>query len=145
MNQRSRSTLFLIEQLIVVAVFAICAAACVKILASAFLTARESKDVSGAVLIAQSAVESYKSVAGDIGKVAQLLGGTSENVGNGIALTVYYDKQWQVCGKDDANYIMRLTNSQPEASTPHLLSGELLVEKLTGEELVAFPVAAMSR
>jgi type II secretory pathway pseudopilin PulG len=145
MNQRSRSTLFLIEQLIVVAVFAICSAACVRILTSAYLTVRESKDVMNAVSVAQSGAESYKAFAGDVGKVAELLGGVTNKTDSISEATIYYDRQWQVCGKDSAFYVFHLMNGDPEALSASPVIGDILVEKLTGESLVAFKVAAGNR
>ena len=143
MNQRSRSTLFLIEQLIVVAVFAICSAACVRILTSAYTTARDSRDISNAVLIAESAAESYKAFSGDIGKVAEILGGVNGKVDSTGAAIVYYDKHWRVCGTDDAFYAFHLFKGQPDAQpSPFLMSGEILVERLSGEQLVTFKIAA---
>ena len=142
MGRHSRSTLFLIEQLIVVAVFAICSAACARILTYAFFTAKESKDVSNAILVAESAAESYKAVSGDIGKVAQMLGGSSGVIEGDATATVYYDKQWQVCAVDEADYCLRLMNGKPGSLSSSLFFSEILVEKLTGEELVAFTVAA---
>jgi len=144
MNKRSRSTLFLIEQLIVIAVFAICSAACARILTSAYLTAKESKDLSNAILIAENAAESYKAVAGDIGKVVELLGGTADKSGNGVTAIIYYNKHWQVCEKEEADYSLHLINKGPETRSPTLLSGEIRVEKLTGQELTTFSIAARS-
>jgi hypothetical protein len=145
MNQRSRSTLFLIEQLIVVAVFAICSAACIRILTSAYLTARESKDVTNAISIAESGAESFKAAAGDIGKVAEILGGVTDKANGVNEAIVYYDKQWQDCGKDDAFYIFRLIIERPETQPMLLITGEIVVEKLTGESLIAFKVATGNR
>ena len=141
MNQRSRSTLFLIEQLIVVAVFAICSAACVRILTSAFLTARESKEMSSAILIAESAAESFKAFEGNAKKTAEFLDGTVENADSASAVIVYYNRQLSVCGKNDAYYILRLLAWPPEMPALPVLSGNVLVEKPTGEQLVAFSVA----
>ena len=144
MNQRSRSTLFLIEQLIVVAVFAICAAACVSILTSAYLTARESKDIVNAISVAESGAESYKATGGDMSKAAEILGGSvTANERGAYETIIYYDRQWQVCGKDSAFYAFRIISDDREESRPASLAlGEILVEKLTGETLIAFKVAA---
>jgi len=144
MNQRSRSTLFLIEQLIVVAVFAICSAACVRILTSAFLTARESKEVSNAILVAESAAESFKAVSGDIGKAAGILTGSTESSNNAVAVVVYYDKHLRICGINDAYYVLSLTIDQQNNMSLPVLSGNVLVENLTGEKLVEINVAARS-
>jgi len=142
MNQRSKSTLFLIEQLIVVAVFAVCSAACVKILATAYFSAKESTEISNAILIAESAAESYKAVSGDVAEVARLLGGTSDSSESSVAATVYYDKQWQVCGLDEASYIFRLIGIKPGNPSWLLLSGEILIASLAGEEILSLAVAA---
>ena len=102
MNTRSRATLFLIEQLIVIAVFAICAAACVKILTSAYFTANESRDTSNAILIAENGAEVFKAVSGDLGRTAEILGGVPANVDGSDAAVVYYDNHWRNCGEENA-------------------------------------------
>jgi len=145
MNQRSRSTLFLIEQLIVVAVFAICSAACVRILASSYLTARESKDVTNAILVAESGAESFKAFVGDMGKTAETLGGAASETGGVGEAVVYYDRQWKACGADGASYVFRLVGLEPEARAPSLLQGVINVERITGESLVSFTVAVNAR
>jgi len=142
MNKRSRSTLFLIEQLIVVAVFAICSAACVRILTYAFFTARGSKDVSSALLVAESAAETYKAFTGDISKVAETLGGDYDMTESGASAIVYYDKQWQVCVVYEADYILRMINGKQETAFQSPLLVEITVEKITGEQLLAFTAAA---
>ena len=145
MNNRSRSTLFLIEQLIVVAVFAICAAACVRIITSAWYTARESRDINNAIHAAESGAESYNAVVGDLGKAAAVLGGKVGSVDGASAALVYYDSKWYVCAEadEDARYVMRLKSEGPEPGGSFLIPGELSVLRLTGETLVAFPLAAL--
>ena len=141
MNSRSRSTLFLMEQLIVVAIFAISAAACVRILAASYFTATESNDLSNAIHAAESAAESYKAVMGDINKTAEILNGNAVSIEGRDAVIVYYDKDWRVSGHSDANFALRLVESSSANKPAGLMSGELTVEKLTGEEIIAFPVA----
>jgi len=148
MNVRSRSTLFLIEQLIVVAVFAICAAACVRIITSAYYAARDSRDVNNAIHAAESGAECFKAVAGDIVKTVSILGGEVGGAGDTEIAFVYYDSKWQVCAKTDADasYMMQLTGACTPLNNGSslLVSGELSVTRLTGEELIAFPIAAIS-
>ena len=142
MNNRSRSTLFLIEQLIVIAVFALCAAACTRILTAAYFSARDSRDMSNALHAAESAAESYKATGGDIGKVAEIMGGISGSVDGSKAAIVYYDDQWFVCSEGNASYKLLLVNERLLTDDAQLLSGELSVEKLSGEAILAFTVAA---
>jgi type II secretory pathway pseudopilin PulG len=143
MNNRSRSTLFLIEQLIVIAVFAICAAACARILTAAYFNATESKALSNAIIAAENGAESFKAASGDIGRVAEILGGTYGIIDGVLTAIVYYDDNWQVSGHTDAHYFLRLVGSSPDAPPTLLMTGELSVEMLTGEEIIAFPVAAL--
>jgi len=143
-HSHSRSTLFLIEQLIVIAVFALCAAACVKILTSAYFMAGDSRDASNAGIVAESCAESFKAAGGDMAKVAGLLGGSAYQADGAPAVTVYYDKQWKVCGEDLAYYSLRMIKANPDGQSALLTTGDLSVEKMTGEVILAFSVTAMS-
>jgi type II secretory pathway pseudopilin PulG len=141
MSKRSRSTLFLIEQLIVIAIFAVCAAACVSILTVSFISARESSDMSGAILTAENAAESFKAVSGDIDRAAAILGGSRASENNEDKLIVHYNERWQVVGESDAQFTLRIVrmNDNPQQS---LISAQLSVENITGEQILSFPVIA---
>ena len=141
MNNRSRSTLFLIEQLIVIAVFALCASACITILTDAYFTANNSKDISNALLAAESGAESFKATGGDPGRVAQIMGGSHVSLDGAPAAIVYYNSRWKVCGENDAVYQLSLKGGGA-GDRSALQSGEISVKKLTGEVLVAFTVLA---
>ena len=151
MSGRSRSTLFLIEQLIVITIFAVCAAICVKIFISSFLTANETRDMNHALIIARNAAECYK-VYGDPGKTAAVLSGREHALGVPYA-AVFYDAGWRVSEAAEAAYVLRLTcrggnlppvigNMPPAAGAAGLLLCEISVEKITGEKLIGFTVAA---
>ena len=140
LHNRSKSTLFLMEQLIVILIFAICAAVCVQIFVSSYLTTVESKDRSNALIAAESCAESYKATFGNLAETAELLGGELSPEADAIA--VLYDKQWQVCGEADAVYILRLTAARPAADSS-LVLGDIFVFKNTDKEaIVAFTTAA---
>ena len=143
MKYRSKSTLFLIEQLIVIAVFAVCATACIKIVTSAYFYAVESRDVSNAILVAESGADSFKAVSGDFGIAADLLGGVAINRGGSTVLLVYYDENWQVSGEETAEYVLSLTDKQSGGQQARLLRADLSVEKIDGDELVSIPVAVI--
>ena len=143
--RRSKSTLFLMEQLIVIAVFSICAAACVKILTSSYYTAKDTRDIGNAILAAENGAECYKARSGDAGKIAETLGGSLGSVDNNTAIIVYYDKGWAVCGESDAFYVMKIVEKARDGMGVRLISGELSVERLYDDEitLIAFPVAVL--
>ena len=140
MNRNSRSTLFLMEQLIVTAVFAICAAACVRILVASYFMATETRDMSNAITAAETGAECFKAVSGDIGKVAQIFGGNPISADGSVV--VYYDKEWLECSEEHAAYRLRLVREDPAVGSAMLISGEITVERLDGEVILIIPVAA---
>jgi len=169
MNQRSKSTLFLIEQLIVVAVFAICAVACVSIMVSAYLNANDTRSISNALLRAESAAEVFKATGGDVDAIADILGGVSNNAysfptSDYAFVTIYYDSAWQPINLWDTNtftlisspispiqdinpnvsYVLTIKFDPPQqtASSYELVTGQVYVSSSIGEELVRLPLVA---
>ena len=144
MTQRSKSTLFLIEQLVVIAVFAICAVACISILTAAYFNAHDACATGSAILVAESGAEVFKATGGDYFEVAYLLRGTADMGGPGsVVVTVYYDDAWQVCVEADADFVLNLAVNAPlNMDSFDFVTGILTVDRITGEQLVAFPLAA---
>ena len=141
MTQRSKSTLFLIEQLIVIAVFAICAAVCIYVLTGAYFITENTVAENNALLKAESAAEVFKATGGDEGIVRSVLGGTS-SVRNGYpGVTVFYDDVWQNSDEVNSSYVLHI-GFHPTGISNSLVVAELTVERITGEELVTFPLAA---
>ena len=151
MINRSKSTLFLIEQLIVIAVFAICAVACISILAAAYFNANDSGAVSNALLKAESGAEVFKATGGDLFATGDIIG-NPDSAGYGAfrletgpsKLGIFYNKDWQLCEPGDASFILSIVTDANGSNTSdlQLITGTLTVERITGEELVAFPVVA---
>jgi hypothetical protein len=151
MTTRSKSTLFLIEQLIVIAVFAICAVACISILTSAFFFAMDSGDTSRALIQAESSAEIFKATGGNLQSIANLVGGVvSFDDSNRLVLTVFFDRQWQVVSYEQAGgFILHIVSETggfaagSETELAQTLSlGELSVSRTAGDSLVAFSLAA---
>lgn len=74
-RDRSKTGLFMMEMIIVILFFAVSAAVCVKIFAASDKMEQKSVDINQAVLIGESAAESYKAAGGDLAKAAELVGG----------------------------------------------------------------------
>jgi len=144
MRYRSKSTLFLIEQLIVIAVFAICAAACISILANAFFLARDTRDISNALLVAESLADSFKTVSGDLDAAAEISGGSVKNIDGTYSIVMFFDNSWLSVDEDDAEYILQLKSENNPSSPQTLLKGAVTVTRTAGDELLAFPVATRS-
>ena len=86
----------LMEQLVMVLVFALAAALCVQVFVLSDRTSRRNKDRDRAVLAAQNAAEEVKSVRGDFAQAAELYGGTW----NGQLWGRSYDADWARDGDD---------------------------------------------
>lgn len=84
---KNRTSLVLMEQLVMVMVFALAAALCLGVFVKADRICAETADRDGAVLLAQNGAEVLKSCSGDTGQAALLLGGTPSETG----LTVQSD------------------------------------------------------
>jgi type II secretory pathway pseudopilin PulG len=100
----SRSGLFLMELILVILFFAISAAICLRVFASARQTAERGHDLSCAVLAAQSAAECYRASGGDLETAADLLSGNAEEGG----LAVAYDAVWQRTAEAEPEYRLEL-------------------------------------
>ena len=136
MDLRTRVLFFLIEQIIAITVFAVCAAVCAGVFAEAYYKANDARDLSYALAAAKSGAEAYKSF-GNPEEAAAVMGGRVYGPG---ASAVYYDKDWRVCdGYSNASYVMRLTSIAAEGS-PFMC--ELSVERISGEELFVIAVSA---
>ena len=137
MNSRLKSTLFLMEQLIVILIFAFCSAVCVDIFVDSYLMTLRSKDKTGAILAAESCAETFKAVNGDMDKASEILEGV---VTNGInEMKVFYDKNWQACPDGDAAYTLTVTAGESRDNSPTMETINIVNHR--GEDIVSFTVA----
>jgi len=130
--------LFLMEQLIVILIFTICAAVCVKIFFASYTMTSESRDTNYALLAAENGAECYKAAGGAAEDTAALL----EGIALDGAVSVYYDAVWSPCQADTAVYVMTLSEPESENPDPALIRSQLSVQRLTGEALISFQVTA---
>ena len=108
--ERGKTALFLMEQLIIVAVFALAAVLCVQVFVYAHLTAEASAAQDYAVIAAENAAEIYKACRGDLDATAAELG--AEVYGDTILK--YYDNEWKGSAVRGAGYVMELTVTRPK-------------------------------
>ena len=87
---KSRAPLVMMEQLVMVLVFALAAAVCVRIFALSDRLSLENETRDRAVAAVQNAAETLKACRGDYGAASRLLGGTWD----GTAWSISYDSGW---------------------------------------------------
>ena len=123
------------EQIIVIAVFAICAAVCVRIISASHIMTTDAVDTRHALMQAESAAESHKAFAGNLALVAQLMGG-SHSVDT---LTIYYDQNWQPTNGAGAAFVLHLAQNFDDE---HIVLADISVRRiLTGDELLHLSAA----
>ena len=74
MRTHSKTPLFLMELIIMLLVFSISAAICLKVFTGARKIADESRRLDAAVMMAQTAAENWKATHGNIEKTAEMMG-----------------------------------------------------------------------
>jgi hypothetical protein len=115
----------MMEQLVVILIFAICAAVCVSIFVESYLTEHRTLEMKNAILIAGSGAESYKASGGSV---------TQEEI--------FYDDKWDPCDESRASYVLRIKRlDDPDLL---LLPAEITVSRTDGEELFVLPVAVIA-
>ena len=129
---RSKAPLAMMEQLVMVLVFALAAALCVQVFVLSDRTSRRNEARDRAALAAQNAAEEVKSVRGDFAQAAALYGGTW----NGQLWGRSYDADW---ARDGDDYHVLVT---PADSGDALLgAAEVTVYTAEGDLLFTLPVA----
>lgn len=128
LKSRSKSSLFLMELIIVLLFFSLCAATCMQIFANAKVKTDYSRDLTNAAFAAESVAEVYKSCDGDLSAVADKCDGvaTSDTV-----MEIYYDADWVPSTKGVATFVMTVT----ETETDTIEKAFIEIDKVDGENI----------
>lgn len=124
---KSRASLALLEQLIMILVLVLAAALCLQAFAWADSRARLNTDRDHALQQAQSAAETLKSTGGDLDAAAALLGGAR----SGDGWSICFDSDWQQA--DEGTRRLTVT----PCSSGHALLGMATVQVYDGSTLLA--------
>ncbi len=115
---KRRASLTMMEQGVMLLVFALAAALCLKAFLWADTTAKENADRDLAVLCAQNAAQHFKLT--------------------GEEQTLHYDENWQQTARAAA-YVLTVIRQQ--SAIPGLAQAEITVARADGERLFAIPTA----
>ena len=102
---RNKAILPLLEQLCMIAIFAIAAALCIQGYSASNRISHLQHNKDQAVVVAQNAAELLKHTNGDLQQAAQLYGGTVENE----AWIVSFDSDWNPSTGNEPAYILTVT------------------------------------
>ena len=87
---KNRIFLSLLEQITMIAIFAVAATICVQIFLKSNTISQQRQALDQATLVAQNAGETLKYAGGDLSQVATLLTGTLDD----DSVTVFYNDDW---------------------------------------------------
>ena len=133
---RSKAPLVLMEQLVMVLVFALAAALCVQVFVLSDQTSRSYEARDRAVVAAQNAAEQLKGCGGDYAAAAERCGGDW----NGSMWGISYDKAWQMC-EDQSQAAYHVLVTPVESSRDLLGQAQVAVYTAEGDVLFSIPVA----
>lgn len=125
---RSRSTLVLMELVVMVLVFALTGALCLRAFTWADRVSQAQADRGQALLCAQNGAQLLKSCRGDFRKAAQVHG-----LGNEDRWVIHYSEDWQVCNEPGV-FRLQAARTQEERG---LLGGALIEVYDAQETLLA--------
>lgn len=132
MNTRSKSGLFMIELVIVIVIFSILSAECLKVFFHSRQIADQSQNLSRSTLAVQSVADCYKSANGDLKQVTEIMGGVLD----GEKLTLYFSPKWEQVGDiNDAGFCVTIVETAVREGTvtaEDLNKGSLFSVKVRG-------------
>lgn len=129
---KSKAPLALMEQLIMLLVFAVAAALCLQVFALSGRLSRQLEAQDRAVIAVENAAETVKNVRGDLNGLVLTLGGSTD----GEIWTASYDAAWQP--SETAAYTLTVT----PAPSPALLGmADVTAADANGEILFSVTVS----
>lgn len=115
-STRRSGALMLVELLLALMFFAVCAAICLRLFVTARQMGEQSVAMDNAVIQAQNAAEAWKSSGGDITKTLALLGGEYDPMRSVAFEVIAFDEHWEITDSEDYAYYMLLIPMANELS-----------------------------
>lgn len=108
---RSKAPLALMEQMVMILVFALAAALCLRAFVLSDSLSKENTRQDDAVLLAQNAAEVYKACRGDGTAAAEMLGG---EVSQGVWSSFYTEDLTAAANRENAAYMVAVLPEQTD-------------------------------
>ena len=132
---KNKAPLTMMEQVIMLLVFALAAALCLQAFTAASQTSKHYAARDRAATQAQSAAEALKATGGDYDAAASLLDGFLMDG----TLLVYYDENWQLTDAPEIAYVV--TVPPADSSQAYLSQTTVTVSDADLEPLFSLPVS----
>lgn len=130
---KNKAPLALMEQLIMLVVFALAAAVCLRVFVLSDRMSEQCSDRDYSVVAVQNAAETLKLCSGDLQACAALGGGTAHE----DVWEIGYDARWEQVATQEAEYLLSAVLRQEQ---PMLGSARVSVATAQGEQLFALQV-----
>ena len=121
-HTRSKSSLFLTEMILSVLFFSIAAACCIQIFVQGHLISQKSENLNYAQNLAVSMAETIMTTEGDTTTIHEQF--PEARIKDGT-VTVFYDKNWEICEATDASFLLKTTFDK----TSDTLYGNVIVSE----------------
>lgn len=132
---RSKAPLSLMEQLVMLLVFALAAALCLQIFVFSGQLSRSCEARDHAVTEVQNAAEAVKLCSGNAEEYEKLLGGTSAN---GV-LSIGFDEKWNSTETENAEYTVTVAPQPAEGSM--IGTADISAQNKNGETIFSVSVS----
>lgn len=131
----SKAPLVLMEQVIMVLVFALVAALCIQAFVLARTLSIQMTDRDHAMNVSQTLAETVKAYGGDPERVCEALGGETD----GDQMRFFYDADWNESTETDASFLLVL---EQEAGEGFCRNAKVTVTDSSGErEIISMNIA----
>lgn len=111
---KSKSSLFLMELILAILIFAIAGAVCIQIFVRAHLVSENTQILNQSVTICESAAELFYGYDGDLSRIQTQIDSQGLSEVSLGSLSIYYDENFMICDKNSATYVLNITEKQSD-------------------------------
>ncbi len=134
MKKLSRTRLFLLEMLVNLLIFVVGATICFTTLSQAYSMSAFSRVLTKANIATENAAMAFRAADGDITLMPNILNGALITSNK---MQIWYDKNWNICSKENGIYILEITTSNGEYN---IINGKINVYYANGESILELPI-----
>jgi len=133
--EKSKAPLNLMEQVVMILVFAFAAALCVQAFVVADSMSKEVYARDKAAVVSQMVAETVKSQKGDRQNTASILQGFETETG----VLLLFDRDWEQCSETEALYTVELAIKEADA---YISRAEIVTKEVNSEKIIfSLPVS----